>query len=64
MSKTNQIREYIRTLGDCERIGNEHLAWIATKFGVTEGYAALVVRGAGIRIGNGEFPAWRKPVQP
>ncbi len=64
MSKTNEIREYVRTLGDCERISNEHLAWIAAKFGVTEGYAALVVRGAGIRIGAGEFPAWRRPVQP
>lgn len=64
MSKTNEIREYIRTLDDCERIGREHLAWIAAKFGVSGGYAAHVVRGAGIRIGNGEFPSWRKPVQP
>lgn len=37
MSKTNEIREYIRTLDDCERIGREHLAWIAAKFGVSGG---------------------------
>lgn len=64
MSKTQLLRGRLKELewGDRDRrVTNEQVSEWAAEFGLSVEYTGLVVRGAGIHIGEGRFPDWRRP---